>query len=364
MRAPFKGLNRIRKRMADGSFRTYFYAWKGGPRLQGEFGSPEFHASYAEAWASRFRARTDTLQHVFDQFRASPDFSALAPRTQKDYSRHLLALEKEFGDLPLVALEDRRVRGDIHGWRDRLAAKSRRQADYAFAILARTLSWAKNRGMVTVNPCERGGRVYRPDRSGQVWTFEQEAAFTAVAPPHISAALTLALWTGQRQGDLLRLRWLDYRDGVIRLRQRKTGMRVEIPVAPALVKVLEHTKPTEPNALTGGEGEVTILRTERGTPWTEGGFRASWRKACKKAGIEGLSFHDLRGTAVTRLAQAGCSVPESATITRHSLKDVAAILDSYYLNRDPTLAKSAITKLTRFADRQPPPLSHAAQSGS
>lgn len=352
MRNPFKGLNRVPKRMADGSTKTYFYAWKAGPRVQGEFGSPEFHASYAEAWASRLRARTDTLQHVFDEFRTSPDFSALAPRTQKDYSKHLLALEREFGDMPLVALEDRRARGEIHSWRDRLATKSRRQADYAFAILARTLSWAKNRGMVTVNPCERGGRVYRPERSGQVWTFEQETAFIAAAPKHVSAALTLALWTGQRQGDLLRLRWRDYRDGVIRLKQSKTGMRVEIPVAPALQDVLERIRPAGLSSHPDGDGDQTILRTERGTPWTEGGFRASWRKACIRAGIAGLSFHDLRGTAVTRLAQAGCSVPEIATITGHSLKDVGSIIDRYYLSRDRTLADSAIQKLALFAGIQ------------
>jgi integrase len=39
-------------------------------------------------------------------------------------------------------------------------------------------------------------------------------------------------------------------------------------------------------------------------PWTSDGFRSSWRKACRKAGIVGVTFHDLRGTAVTRLPAA------------------------------------------------------------
>lgn len=79
--------------------------------------------------------------------------------------------------------------------------------------------------------------------------------------------------------------------------------------------------------------------------WTSYGFRGTWRKACTKAGIKGLTFHDLRGTAVTRLARAGCSVPEIATITGHSLKDVGAILDGHYLSRDIDLAETAIRKL-------------------
>jgi hypothetical protein len=64
-----------------------------------------------------------------------------------------------------------------------------------------------------------------------------------------------------------------------------------------------------------------------------------------KAGIAGLTFHDLRGTAVTRLALMGVEVPEIAAITGHSLKDVHAILDTHYLHRDPQLAWNAIRKL-------------------
>jgi integrase len=64
-----------------------------------------------------------------------------------------------------------------------------------------------------------------------------------------------------------------------------------------------------------------------------------------KAGIVGLTFHDLRGTSVTRLATMGCTTPEIASLTGHSLRDVNAILDAHYLHRDPALAESAIRKL-------------------
>jgi integrase len=58
-----------------------------------------------------------------------------------------------------------------------------------------------------------------------------------------------------------------------------------------------------------------------------------------------VTFHDLRGTAVTRLALAGATPPEIATTTGHSLRDVNDILDAHYLNRDQRLAESAIRKL-------------------
>jgi integrase len=60
-----------------------------------------------------------------------------------------------------------------------------------------------------------------------------------------------------------------------------------------------------------------------------------------------LTFHDLRGSAVVRLALADASVPEIATLTGHSLRDVHAILDAHYLHRDPVLGDNAITKLEK-----------------
>jgi hypothetical protein len=60
-------------------------------------------------------------------------------------------------------------------WRDELALRSKRQADYAWTVLARVLSWAKDRGKITVNPCERGGRVYHGTRVDFVWSVEDEA---------------------------------------------------------------------------------------------------------------------------------------------------------------------------------------------
>jgi integrase len=87
-----------------------------------------------------------------------------------------------------------------------------------------------------------------------------------------------------------------------------------------------------------------ILTNSRGKPWTSDGFRTSWHKTARAAGIQGVAFNDLRGTAVTRLADAGCTVPEIATITGHTLKSATAILEAY-LSRTRTRATAAIEKL-------------------
>jgi hypothetical protein len=50
-------------------------------------------------------------------------------------------------------------------WRDQLATTSRRQADYAWVVLARVLSWELDRGLIMANPCEKGGRLYHGSRA-------------------------------------------------------------------------------------------------------------------------------------------------------------------------------------------------------
>jgi hypothetical protein len=52
--------------------------------------------------------------------------------------------------MPIAALADKRVRDEFLQWRDNLAKRSPRQADYAYAVLALILSWAKGRGTIDV----------------------------------------------------------------------------------------------------------------------------------------------------------------------------------------------------------------------
>jgi hypothetical protein len=96
-----------------------------------------------------------------------------------------------------------------------------------------------------------------------------------------------------------------------------------------------------------------ILVNSEGRPWTSDGFRASFFKARDAAGISGLTFHDLRGTAVTRLALGGYNEARIASITGHSLSDVSSILGAHYLHRDPELACDAIHKLEMRYAKQP-----------
>src|SRR5258706_7120569 len=165
MRVRLKGINSVRKRLADGTVKTFWYAWKGGPPLRGEPGTPEFIASYNEAVARKLVPPRGTLLSVLHAYQLSEDFLGLAPGSRSDYVGKVKLIEKEFGDFPLSALTDNRTRGIFKEWRERLAISSRRQADYAWVVLARVLSWGMDRGLVAANPCAPGGRAYRRPRA-------------------------------------------------------------------------------------------------------------------------------------------------------------------------------------------------------
>ena len=341
VRVRLKGINSLTARLADGTVRTYWYAWKGGPRINAEPGTPEFIRLYSEAVAARQKKNDDIFRSLIDYFKDQSEYGRLGEKSKRAYDQYLKLIDAEFGLMPIGALEDRRARGDFKAFRNTFASTPRK-ADYVWTTIARVLSVAKDHGKISVNVCERGGRLYESDRSEIVWTADDIRSFCDVASVELQAALLLALWTGQRQGDLLRLTWTNY-DGVyIRMRQSKgrggKGRRVTIPVGPPLKAVLDA-------ALREKRSAVTILVNSFGRPWTEDGFRTSWDKAFKKASLKELHFHDLRGTAVTRLALSNCSVPEIASITGHSMKTVQEILDAHYLGGRVELAESAIKKL-------------------
>lgn len=349
MRERLKGLAKVKKRLASGKTVIYCYAWRGGPLLKDKAGNPLqpgdplLMRAFVEATKDRFVDPTENLNKLITEYKSSTEFSKLSLKSQKEYNRYLDKIRDKFGLMSLVAIQDKRSRGKFKEWRDGMSDKPR-TADFAWMVLARVLSVAKDRGRIAINQAERGGRIYSADRTENIWTEDHLDALFAVASEEIKAAVIMALWTGQRKGDLLRAPWSDYDGHHIKVKQGKTGARVKIPASAELRELLDNMPRISPVILTNKRDK---------TPWTSDGFNSSWSKAKVKAGITDLTFHDLRGTAVTRLALADCSVAQIASITGHSLKDVEGILDAHYLGGKTALADEAIKKLEKFRLKPP-----------
>ena len=335
MQLRLKHIKSVRVRLADGQRVTYNYHRRTGKRIHGTPGTPEFLDSYKLASQNTPDIAPGTIHALVVDYRQSIEFTALTPVTQSNYQRYLDRIVETFGSAPLRVFEDVRIRRNIKQWRDGIAKDAPRAADIGAMVLGRLLQWGYNQGDLSINHGHRLGRAYQGSRADRIWTDADVAAFLAYACPTTALALRLALDTGQRQGDLLRLKWSAYDGQAITLTQSKTGATVFVPCTMELQAALAATE----------RHAVTIITGQSGRALSKSGFAKAWRKVAKVAGIHGrLTFHDLRGTAVTRLAEAGCTAPQIAAVSGHSLTDVDRILETY-MARTPELASAAITNL-------------------
>jgi hypothetical protein len=352
------------KKLKDGTRRTYWYHRETGLRLRGDPGSFEFIADLAAAEKLIRDRLAGTFNNLVRMFTLSTEFdSTLAPSTKIEYRRMLTKAESEFGDMPIAALDDPLVRRDFMDWREKVArASGEREADNRLSAISAMLTWAIERGHITANHLRGFKRLYHADRSEIIWLPEHVAAFMAVAPIELQRAMILALHSGQRQADLLRMPWSAYDGTSITLRQgkarrgRSPGPPITIRCTAALRRMLDGMERTSP----------LILTTKTRQSFKKRYFARLWGETATVAGLETISlpgfdepvrlhFHDLRGTTVTLLSESGSTPQQIAPITGHSLKTIHRILERY-LARTRGLADQAIFNFensprTKFANQ-------------
>jgi integrase len=319
VRVNLKGIAKI---TAKG--RTYWYAWRGGPRLRGEPGTAEFVASYHEAHERLRAPDTSRFRSLVTLYRASKDYEKLADSTKRNWASWLDRIGDYFGDLH-VAQFDRpeKIRPIIRQWRNHWADKPR-TADYGLQVLSRVLSYAVDPlGKIAGNPCEGIKQLYSVNRSEIIWTDADICRLKKTCSAEIAHAVDLAAHTGLRLGDLLRLSWSHVGEDAITITTGKSRHHREavIPLYDALRDVLAGIP----------KRSTTVLTNSRNRPWTADGFGSSFNKAKIDAGLvdSDRHFHDLRGTAATRFYTAGLSERVIAEIMGWSEEQVARIIRRY-----------------------------------
>lgn len=350
-RVRLKGLNQITKKRADGSRVTYWYAWKGGPRLPGSPGSPEFMAAYNEAVAERRAPKTDTLRSLAILYKQSPEFAALGETTKREWTRWLDVIMDEggslsIGGLPFDALDDRRVKAEILAWRDQWADRPRK-ADYAIQVLSRVLSWGMDRGLLALNAAAGIKQLYTSNRADQIWTAEEIARYAAAAKsPEVGFIVRLACLTGLRREDLASLCWSHVGDlAIVKTTKKSRGKKTAvIPLLDDTKALLEeiraqqrrrHSELTETAAKKKRPAPVeclTVLSNTRGKPWSLDGLEHQVVDAKAEASID-KHLHDARGTFATRLRRAGLTAAEIADILGWEEDRVQRLL-AVYVDRD------------------------------
>lgn len=302
----------VRVKRPDGSVKEYRY----GPH------QPKRQARHGP----------DSVGALSTEWRKSPEWLRLAPVTRSHYLTYIQHLER-LATLPVAAVKRR----DIMEIRDAVAAAKGPGAATAFVrVASAAFRWALDRGWIEHSPCT----MIRPIPSGHLpaWTEAQIAAALDELPEYLRRAVLLALHTGQRRGDLVRMTWAAYDGRAIRLVQGKTGAALVIPAHPTLKAELDTWK--------RDAASTHILTGIRGRPWIGTHLSQSLGRALVAIGLPpGLNVHGLRKAAAARLADAGCSTHEIAAITGHRTLAMVAL---YTASADQErLAGAAISRLER-----------------
>jgi integrase len=298
--------------------KNYYYYRRAGRRIalppdqHGRYFADAYHRIHASFESEgKPRPPADSVTILVDDYLRSPVFGQLSKTTQRNYRTHLKTIDELYGWMPVQAISRKIVKAYQAAMVRKAGETSDHpaRANYAVEVLRRLISFAIDHGVAMQNPAARPGRLKIGER--RAWTDEEIESFCGHAPPHLVLALRLALFSGQRQGDLLSMSWAqwDERGNSLAVRQEKTGVMVTIPVHRALLADL-HTARERRAA-------VTIITNARGAPYGKDVFRHEFSDAVKSAGLNGVVFHGLRHNATQRLMEAGCTEGEAKAITGH-----------------------------------------------
>ena len=270
-------------------------------------------------------------------YQNSPEWSGLAASTQKLYAIYLRPFDAAPDHDPAMVR-----RRDILEVRNAIATTRGNGAASNFMLVAGAMfRWAVNQDWLEHSPVHD----ISPLAHGHLpaWTAEEAERAIAQLPEPFRRVVVLALYTGQRRGDLCAMGWSAYDGARIRLVQQKTGKPLVIPAHPTLKEELGRWKV----ALYSGQNRViTILTNPSGQPWRPVLLSDQLPGQLKKIGLrDGLNVHGLRKLAAANLAEAGCTIHEIASITGHAS---LGMLQLYTASADQErMATAAIVRLTK-----------------
>lgn len=242
-------------------------------------------------------------------------FAKLAPNSKRIYCNGMDTLQYFLAGMPL----DEITRPLVITIRDQFYNQPGK-CRTAMVTLNNILKHAYDKGWVKQNVAANVGEL-PPQKEIERWSEQEIDRFISTAPYYLKDAMMLALYTGQRRSDLVRILWTDINDEVIHVKQQKTGVDVWIPLHPKLRQHLEAMKLRKSVRTIFAANHV--LTNHYGMPWVPDSLRASFKRHSAKIGLRGKQLHGVRKTTASILGEIGCTPHMIMSITGHtSIKEV------------------------------------------
>lgn len=287
--------------------RAYYY-WApkrgskaAGPRvpLGSDTEDPRFWQALRKARAATVGA--GTFDALIDAFRSetNPDWTRLRPATRKDYSSYLDRLAAQAGDRLVSAL----TKPDVYAMRDGMAATPV-AANHMLSVLQTIVEWGVPRGYRDDNPVIGVKRLDVEAGGAAPWPEDGYRAVLATAPPDLSRMAFLGRATGQRAGDLVRMK---------PAHMEADGINVWIGKRRETKHFVPLTKDQVREIMSWGVGDMDyFIKSTRGKPYTATHLNSRWNRWRASRDAAALSdvamtIHGLRASKVADLAGAGLS---------------------------------------------------------
>jgi integrase len=261
-----------------------------------------------ERVVQRLQNQDYRLQDALDRY-AAEVLPGKKPTTQRRDTGILKVLKADLGEVALAKIDGPMLSGMIRQWQNKVGANSIR---LYCAVLSHLYNIARKEwGMADlVNPVELVRKPKLPQgRDRRLVGDEEERLLAACAAmnPELADIVTVAIETAMRQGEIMGLEWrhVNWIDHTVYLPDTKNGTARLVPLSERAEEALQRQQ----QRATGKSGRVW--------KYTNEGLRASYNKAVKRAGIAGLTFHDLRHECTSRFCERGLPIMTVQAITGH-----------------------------------------------
>lgn len=342
-------------------------------------------ATPRQARQIRAGATGDTVGQLFSHFLAAPRMNGktvqqgrmirrpLAENTVENYKKAARVIERlddgRIWNAPAAATTPTVWSGVFEKLEIKHGLSSTRNARAgASAMFTWAISVQRFKGAHPIKAID--GTLPVPEARTRFGSTEEIAHFILAADligrPEIGDSIALGVWTGQRQNDRLALTEAqETPDGILMRQNKKGGQPLLIPPAPQLKARLNAVRARRkgwkvdyPFLVVDERAQAPFKRDWYVHTFARvRAFAATGKGKHERTGeaveiepmpsLATLRDQDLRDTAVTWLALAGCTIPQIASITGHSLKTIENVL-KHYLGMHPELARTAIGKLVAW----------------
>ena len=325
MQVNLPGLHPVRRKLADGSYRYHYYAWrgKGAKAIKARpVGSPAFIAEYHKHVTERDNG--DKLAALIDKYIQSPEGQRGGTKTISERQRYMQIIRNEFGEMRLIGLSSRLFRGEVFEWRDEYADRPK-TADNLYRQLNRFLSWSHGRGYIEVNPLihVQYEALYKANRASVIWTHDALEGLVKSSTREFGWLCRAVIHVGARKMDMTRLKWSNVKGGYTTFKPSKGARynrQAKIPHTPYFQSILAEIP----------RQSIFVFTNTHGQPWTETAINSAFRRARADMGLENIHFHDLRGTCATiKASQPHMTVVDLAKMMGWSLNETQAMIDKY-----------------------------------